>query len=95
MAGYIYILTNKPLGTLYIGVTNDIQRRIYEHQQGLGSKFAKRYNLDKLVFMEEHPTLPLAIQREKSLKRYSRAWKVNLIEKDNRNWQDLSQTILI
>jgi len=77
--GWVYIMTNHPNGTLYIGITNDLPRRVWEHRQGIGSKFAKRYYLKRLVFAERHDDITAAIQRETSLKRWSRAWKLDLI----------------
>lgn len=89
MIAWIYILTNKPKGTLYIGVTSDIERRIAEHRQGLISGFSKKHNLHKLVYMEEYPTIEEAIAREKQLKHWNRPWKIELIEKINPAWQDI------
>jgi putative endonuclease len=87
--GWIYILTNRPNGTLYIGVTADLARRVWEHRQGIGSAFTKRYRLTRLVFAEQHATIATAIQRETSLKRWPRAWKIALIEGQNPDWSDL------
>lgn len=82
-------MTNRPNGTLYIGVTNDLARRIWEHRQGLGSSFVKRYYLKRLVYAERHEDITVAIQRETSMKRYPRAWKINLINAMNPEWNDL------
>jgi putative endonuclease len=82
-------MTNHPNGTLYIGTTNDLPRRLWEHRQGIGSKFAKRYYLKQLVYAERHDDITAAIQRETSLKRWSRAWKVDLITSANPCWNDL------
>ncbi len=87
--GWLYILTNRPNGTLYIGVTNDLARRIWEHREGRGSAFARKYYLRHLVYAERHDDIRNAIQRETSLKRWPRAWKVALIEKQNPEWADL------
>ena len=87
--GWACILTNRPHGTLYVGVTADLARRIWEHRQGLGSDSTKRYALHRLVHAEAHETITAAIQREKNLKHWSRAWKVALIEKHNPGWDDL------
>jgi putative endonuclease len=76
-------LTNRPNGTLYVGVTNDIIRRVWEHRSAVGSSFARRYNLDCLVFFENHPEIALAIARETRLKHWPRAWKLALIEAAN------------
>jgi putative endonuclease len=91
---FVYIMTNKPRGTLYIGVTAELARRVSEHRLLQGRSFTARYNLDKLVWYETHETIELAIQRETSLKRYGRAWKIELIEKDNPDWNDLFEHIL-
>lgn len=93
MAYYVYIMTNKPKGTLYIGVTNDIARRAYEHKCGRGSDFTRKYNLHRLVFIETHDEVERAIQREKSMKEWKRDWKVALIEEVNPNWDDLYDTL--
>ncbi|WP_248307680.1 GIY-YIG nuclease family protein [Bosea sp. FBZP-16] len=91
---FVYIMTNKPRGTLYIGVTAELARRVSEHRLLQGRSFTARYNLDKLVWYEPHETIELAIQRETSLKRYGRSWKIELVEKDNPNWNDLFERIL-
>jgi len=88
--GYVYILASQRNGTLYIGVTNDLAQRIFAHKQGAASQFTKRYGVTLLVWYEEYPTVPQAIQRETSLKRWKRDWKIALIEKDNPDWADLS-----
>jgi putative endonuclease len=90
---FVYIVTNKPGGTLYLGMTADLVRRVSEHRQGLGRSFTARYNLDKLVWFEAFGDITLAIQRETSLKRWSRAWKIELIEKSNPDWRDLFEDI--
>ena len=77
--GFVYIMTNRPNGTLYVGVTNDIARRAYEHRHGLISGFTKRYGLKRLVYAEPHESIVAAIQREKTMKHWPRAWKVRLI----------------
>jgi putative endonuclease len=86
---YIYILTNKKNGTLYIGVTNNLTRRIYEHRNGTIKGFTKKYNLNKLVYFEQLNDISFAILREKRLKKWNREWKVQLIEKINPEWKDL------
>ena len=88
--GWVYIMTNRPNGTLYIGVTNDLARRLDEHRTGMGSRFAKRYYLKRLVYFEHHEDIRDAIQRETSLKRWPRAWKVALIISQNPDWRDLA-----
>ncbi len=87
--GWTYILTNKRNGTLYIGVTNDLVRRVYEHREGLHPGFTRRYGLKMLVHAEPHDDIRLALQREKTLKHWPRAWKITLIEKGNPDWRDL------
>ncbi len=85
---FVYILASRTYGTLYIGVTNDLYRRLVEHREG-GGAFTKNYKVDKLMWFEPHSDIEQAIQREKSLKRWPRAWKINLIEQTNPKWQDL------
>jgi len=91
--GYIYILSNRKNGTLYIGITTNLVRRIYEHKTGLIEGFSKRYNLKKLVHIEEYDQYAQAIQREKRLKEWKRAWKLNLINEHNPEWSDLYELI--
>lgn len=88
--GYVYMLASQKNGTLYIGVTNDLIARVHAHKEGIASEFTKRYGVTRLVWYEEYPTVPQAIQRETSLKRWKRAWKIALIEKVNPAWDDLS-----
>ena len=87
--GWVYIVTNRPNGTLYVGVTSDLARRIWEHRDGVIEGFTKRYGLKQLVYVERHEDIRAAIQREKSLKHWSRAWKVQLILATNPAWNDL------
>lgn len=91
--GFVYILTNRPNGTLYVGVTGDLVRRVYEHREGLGEGFTKRYGLKRLVYFEPHDEVTLAIQREKAMKHWPRAWKVRLILEANPGWRDLFDEI--
>lgn len=91
--GYVYILASKPYGTLYIGVTNNLARRVFEHREGIGSRFAKRYGETQLVWYEMHETVPLAIQRETSLKRWKRDWKIDLVNEMNPQRRDLYETL--
>ena len=86
---YVYILTNKSK-TLYIGVTNNLERRVHEHKNKLIEGFTKKYNLDKLVYYEVLNNIEDAIRREKQLKNWHREWKINLIESVNKDWKDLS-----
>ncbi len=94
MPYYVYILASRPNGTIYIGVTNDLVRRVYEHKEGLVPGFTRKYGVKRLVYHEIHDEVLAAIQREKSLKRYLRDWKIALIERDNPHWDDLYPAIL-
>lgn len=86
---YVYIITNKPYGTLYIGVTNDLVRRVHEHREGFVAGFSKEYGLRELVWFEVTEDIQAAIQREKQLKEWRRDWKINLIQESNPEWRDL------
>jgi putative endonuclease len=90
---YVYILTNKPRGTLYVGVTNDLVRRVYEHREGAVPGFTTRYGSKQLVHFERYDTPTLAIQREKNIKHWSRAWKLELVNSSNPQWRDLYNDI--
>jgi len=92
--GYVYIMTNRPNGTLYPGVTNDIARRAYEHRTGAQAGFTRRYGLKRLVWYEHYDTIVDAIRREKTMKHWSRAWKVRLILETNPGWCDLYETLV-
>ena len=87
---YVYILTNKKNGTIYIGMTNDLERRIFEHKNKLIDGFTKKYCLDKLIYFEQFNYVNDAILREKRLKKWKRQWKICLIEEDNPKWHDLA-----
>jgi len=89
MAYYVYLLASKRNGTLYLGVTNDIVRRGYEHRTKAVDGFTARYGVDKLVWFEIYDDALIAIAREKELKKWRRAWKIRLIEDNNREWGDL------
>ena len=89
MSYYVYILASRKNGTLYVGVTNQLAKRIWEHRQGLGSKFTKKYGVHRLVYAEPHDEIEEAIRREKAMKNWNRAWKVQLIEKTNPDWNEL------
>ena len=91
--GYVYIVTNRPNGTLYLGVTNNLGRRIHEHRSGLHRGFTQRYGLKRLVWYEPHDDIRTAIQREHTMKHWSRAWKVRLILDLNPSWNDLYDTL--
>ena len=89
MPYYVYILASRPHGTLYIGVTNDLMRRVYEHREGLVDGFTKTRGVKRLVYFECYDQIEPAIQREKTMKHWPRAWKINVIERDNPRWIDL------
>jgi putative endonuclease len=91
--GYTYIMTNKPRGVLYVGVTANLAARVEQHRNGTGSAFCKRYNLTRLVLAEPHDEILSAIAREKALKAWQRDWKVQLIEDNNPDWRDISDLI--
>ncbi len=86
---YVYILANKRNGTLYVGVTNDLIRRVYEHKNDLTEGFTKKYQIHTLVYFENTGNIESAIKREKQLKRWQRQWKISLIEKQNPQWNEL------
>lgn len=90
--GWTYVMTNRAYGVLYIGVTADLAARIVQHRAGEGSTFCRRYRLDRLVLVERHGTIDDAIRREKLLKTWNRAWKIELIEAANPQWRDLLKT---
>ncbi len=87
-------MTNKPNGTLYVGVTADLIRRVSEHRAGEVKSFTQRYWLKRLVYFERHDDIRIAIAREKAIKKWLRLWKGELIAKENPNWDDLYETIL-
>ena len=90
----VYILASKRHGTLYIGVTNDLSRRLAEHNLDLGSKFVREYAVNRLVHVELFDDPESAIAREKQLKKWNRDWKINLIERENPDWQDLTPHLI-
>jgi putative endonuclease len=89
MAYYVYLLASKKHGTLYLGVTNNLVRRVYEHRSKAVPGFTQRYGVDKLVWFEVHDSIEAAIMREKELKKWRRDWKIRLIEENNPDWADL------
>ena len=93
MTYWVYILASKPGGTLYVGVTNNLVRRVYEHREGLADGFTKRYGLKRLVYYERFEDIRDAIQREKTMKHWPRAWKVRLVHGMNPEWDDLYETL--
>ena len=88
-----YILASKPNGTLYVGVTSDLVQRIWQHKNNLVEGFTKRYGVHRLVWYEVHESMESAIQRERAIKKWNRAWKIELIEKNNPTWRDLYDEI--
>ena len=86
---FVYLLANKRNGTLYLGVTNDLVRRVHEHKQGTIAGFSSKYQTNQLVWFEPHGDVIAAISREKEIKKWKRAWKLALIEKSNAEWADL------
>ena len=90
---FVYILASKKHGTLYIGVCNDMRSRLQLHRTGRGSQFVKKYGVTRLVYVEEYATPLEAIQREKQMKEWQRAWKIRLIEENNPDWKDLSHLL--
>jgi putative endonuclease len=92
--GWVYIMTNRPNGTLYVGVTNDLPRRAWEHREGVVDGFTKRYGLKRLVFSEHHDEIQTAIQREHTIKHWPRLWKLRIIAAKTPNWDDLYDQLL-
>jgi putative endonuclease len=90
---YVYILASQRNGTLYIGVTNDLMKRVYEHRNNLIDGFTKKYNVHSLVYYEQYNDIESAIVREKRLKKWNREWKLELIEKENPQWRDLYEDL--
>jgi len=90
---YVYILASKRNGTLYIGVTNDLVRRLGEHRDGLVPGFTKKYSVTKLVYYETFDDIRAAIHRETQMKKYKREWKLSLIQKNNKGWADLASSL--
>lgn len=93
MAYFVYILASKRNGTLYIGVTNDLARRVHEHRTGAADGFTKKHNVKRLVWYETHGDVEVAIAREKTIKRWRRSYKLNVIEEVNPDWDDLHLTL--
>ncbi len=91
---YVYILANKQNGTVYIGVTSDIVKRVWEHKNNLVDGFTKKYDIHTLVYFETFEDIEEAIKREKQLKKWNRKWKLDLIEKGNPEWEDLYEQII-
>jgi len=93
MGGWVYIMTNKPHGTLYTGVTANLTARIHQHRQGTGSEFCRKWGLTRLVYVERHERIEDAIVREKRIKSWKRAWRLRLIRELNPRWEDLFERI--
>ena len=94
MRAWVYIMSSRKDGVLYIGVTSDLSRRIVQHREGKGSAFCRRYGLKRLVYAEEHDSIGDAIAREKAMKAWKRAWKIELVEGVNPEWDDLFGVVL-
>lgn len=94
MTAYVYILASRRNGTLYVGVTSDLIRRVHEHRTGILDGFTKRYGVKRLVFFEVHEAILTAIQREKTIKHWPRQWKINLIESGNPEWIGLYSSLI-
>ncbi|UHS61751.1 GIY-YIG nuclease family protein [Agrobacterium vaccinii] len=93
MSGFVYMMSDKPRGVIYTGVTSDLRARVWEHRNAVRKGYTEKYRAKSLVWFETHPNIVLAIQREKSLKRYLREWKIRLIEGLNPTWEDLYERI--
>ena len=91
--GYVYVMTNKPFGVVYIGVTGDLVARVAAHRENRGSQFCRRWGLTRLVWMEPHDDIEEAINREKQMKLWKRVWKLRVISEANPNWDDLYPTL--
>ena len=89
MGGYVYMIANRKNGAIYTGVTAEICQRIVQHRERTDSRFAKQYEIYRLVYVEPHDEIDVAISREKAIKKWRRAWKIELIERDNPDWRDL------
>jgi putative endonuclease len=90
---YVYILTNRPYGTLYVGMTNDLLKRAWEHKSDVVPGFSREHGLHRLVWFEPHATALEAIRREKLIKKWHRDWKVNLVQDANPEWEDLYESL--
>lgn len=90
---FVYMMASRRNGTLYTGVTNDLARRATQHRNGTGSNFTQMYNVSRLVWAERHDDINVAIAREKAIKKWRRAWKLELIERGNPDWDDLYETL--
>ena len=93
MGGWVYLMTNRPNGTLYVGCAVDIARRAWEHREGVADGFTKKYGLKRLVYAEWHDDILQAKQREMNIKHWPRAWKVQLIHRENQFWEDFYEKV--
>ena len=93
MGGWVYIMTDRYRGTMYIGVTSNLAARVWAHREGRGSEFCARYALKRLVYAEQAPSIEEAIAREKAMKKWKRDWKIASIEQHNPDWNDLFETL--
>lgn len=91
---YVYLLASRRNGTLYCGMTNNLARRVFEHKEGAADGISKQHNIKTLVWFELHGNVEAAITREKQIKKWNRAWKLNMIEEQNPNWNDLFETLI-
>jgi putative endonuclease len=94
MAYFVYIMASQRHGTLYVGVTNNLIRRVYEHREKITPGFTSKYNVNRLVWFDQTDSIEAAIQHEKRLKHWQRAWKIEMIEKANPQWEDLYSSLL-
>ena len=94
MGGWVYVMTNRPRGTPYVGVAADLNRRAHERREGLIDGFTRRYGLKLLVYAERHESIEAVIQRETQIEKWPRAWKIDLIRSINPDWTDLYETLL-
>jgi putative endonuclease len=94
LGAWVYVMTNRRDGVLYVGVTSDLPKRVWEHREGVVDGFTKKYRLKRLVYAERYDDILSAIQREKNIKHWPRAWKVHLISAQNPDWNDLSEQLL-
>ena len=92
---YVYMLTSKPHGTIYVGMTSDLLKRMWEHKNKVVPGFAQRYGVDRLVWFEAHNSHAAALQHEKQIKEWRRDWKINLIERENQHWADLAEALTL
>ncbi|HZG08352.1 MAG TPA: GIY-YIG nuclease family protein [Allosphingosinicella sp.] len=94
MGGHVYILASRKYGTLYVGVTSDLHKRIFQHRSGTFAGFTQRHRVYRLMYVESYDDIEAAIMREKRMKEWQRSWKIQLIERDNPDWDDLAVSLL-